>query len=363
MALPRPVWWLLYLAVLYSWHRLLAEIMLPATPPPPPPSPPPPPPPSPPPPPPPPPPPSPIPTTTTATATTAAVAAATTATAPSNQQCQGKANTEYDGVVMVPGSGPGATSSASVAECCELCAKTRGCNVWVACTNPWCGNQCWLKWTDTPSKPAIRGQGGSIPWASGSIQKDVPGDQPAPSEAALNTTRIVSLRTGAGELRIRLKPEWHLPSVRFVQAAALGDFCTVKCELYRAEPGFLLQGALRALVAPNTHCRAFAGGPKECTDPKERPGGPMMEKGDVAWAGGSAGPDFFIMMNRNGFGSSHTVWGSLADEESMQLALKLVQGKIASHVKPGQMRILDEPVRFTIHASAEDAVGSARKLL
>ena len=53
-----------------------------------------------------------------------------------------------------------------------------------------------------------------------------------------------------------------------------------------------------------------------------------MEKGDVAWAGGSAGPDFFIMMNRNaGFGASHTVWGSMADDESMELALKLVQGK------------------------------------
>ena len=64
-------------------------------------------------------------------------------------------------------------------------------------------------------------------------------------------------------------------------------------------------------------CRAFAGGPKECTDPVERPGGKAMEKGDVAWAGGSAGPDFFIMMGRSpGFGGTHTVWGSLADEAS-----------------------------------------------
>ena len=49
-----------------------------------------------------------------------------------------------------------------------------------------------------------------------------------------------------------------------------------------------------------------------------------------------------------GFGASHTVWGSLADDESKEVAQRLVQGKIASHVKPGQMRILDEPVRFTI---------------
>ena len=66
------------------------------------------------------------------------------------------------------------------------------------------------------------------PWTSGTLHKDVPGEQPLPSEAAPNATRIVALRTAAGELRIRLKPEWHLPSVRFVQRAALGDFCTVK---------------------------------------------------------------------------------------------------------------------------------------
>ena len=104
---------------------------------------------------------------------------------------------------------------------------------------------------------------------------------------------------------------------------------------------------MRAVVAPNKRCRQFAGGPKECTDPKERPGGNRMEKGDVAWAGGSAGPDFFIMMNGNGFGATHTVWGSMADEASMELALRLVRGKSSSPA--GQMRILDEPIRFTMH--------------
>lgn len=68
----------------------------------------------------------------------------------------------------------------------------------------------------------------------------------------------------------------------------------------------------------------------------------------VAWAGGSAGPDFFITMGRTpGFGSSHTVWGSLADKASMDLALRLVRGKSSS--KPGTMRILDDPIRFTVN--------------
>ena len=46
------------------------------------------------------------------------------------------------------------------------------------------------------------------------------------------------------------------------------------------------------------------------------------------------------------------VWGSLADEESLALAQKLVGGKISPSVKPGQMRILDEPVRFTVHGAS-----------
>ena len=147
----------------------------------------------------------------------------------------GKEHIEYDGAVMVPGSGPGATVSKSPADCCKLCQATRGCNVWVGCTDPWCGNQCWLKWVEDPAKPPKRGSGGSIPWTSGALLKDVPGMQPIPSEASLDAVRIVAIKTQFGDVRIKLKPEWHLPSVRFVQAAALGDFCTVKCELYRAE--------------------------------------------------------------------------------------------------------------------------------
>ena len=46
------------------------------------------------------------------------------------------------------------------------------------------------------------------------------------------------------------------------------------------------------------------------------------------------------------------MWGSLADEESLALAQKLVGGKISPSVKPGQMRILDEPVRFTVHGAS-----------
>jgi hypothetical protein len=86
--------------------------------------------------------------------------------------------------VMVPGSGPGATVSSSPAECCSLCARTRGCNVWVACTDPWCGSQCWLKWIADPSNPTTRNSGATNPWTSGTIHKDVPAEQPVPSRVA-----------------------------------------------------------------------------------------------------------------------------------------------------------------------------------
>ncbi|KAL1495152.1 hypothetical protein AB1Y20_017017 [Prymnesium parvum] len=248
---------------------------------------------------------------------------------------------------MVPGVGAGAPAVRSAGGCCAACGETRGCNVWVWCAAGWCAGQCWLKWTDKPEQPAVRARGDGVAWASGALQKDAPAARGAPEEARLNATRVVALRTARGEIRIRLRPEWHLPSVRFVQQAAVTDSCTVKCELYRAEPGFLLQGAMRAIVPPNKMCRAFRGGPEECTDSEERPGGSVMRRGDVAWAGGSAGPDFFITMGTvNGFGATHTVWGSVADEESMALVLKLVKG--ASSSKPGTMRILDEPVRFTV---------------
>mmetsp|Transcript_5322 Transcript_5322/g.16272 ORF Transcript_5322/g.16272 Transcript_5322/m.16272 type:complete len:100 (+) Transcript_5322:170-469(+) len=94
---------------------------------------------------------------------------------------------------------------------------------------------------------------------------------------------------------------------------------------------------MRAVVPPNN-------------ETKEKAAGTAMEKGDVAWAGGSAGPDLFITMSRvGGFGGSHTVWGQLADEESFALSEKLVQLPIEKGLKPGSMRMIADPVPFTVH--------------
>lgn len=66
--------------------------------------------------------------------------------------------------------------------------------------------------------------------------------------------------------------------------------------------------------------------------------------------GGATGPR--STRGALGHGFAAQVWGSLADEESLALAQKLVGGKISPSVKPGQMRILDEPVRFTVHGAS-----------
>ena len=49
-----------------------------------------------------------------------------------------------------------------------------------------------------------------------------------------------------------------------------------------------------------------------------------------------------------GFGGGHTVWGELADEESMRLAERLVGFEVATNLKPGQMRMLEDPIPFTV---------------
>ena len=129
----------------------------------------------------------------------------------------------------------------------------------MACADPRVPEQCWLKWVESEGVLRERGAAPNVPWTSGLLAKDFPGSVPMPPSEALAAVRIVALHTPFGDLRIRLRPDWHAPSVEYVQRVALQDVCTAKCVFYRAEPGFLLQGALRAVVAPNKARRAFRG--------------------------------------------------------------------------------------------------------
>jgi hypothetical protein len=75
-----------------------------------------------------------------------------------------------------------------------------------------------------------------------------------------------------------------------------------------------------------------------------------MERGELGWAGGSAGPDFFIYLSpqpATHFGHDHTVWGIVADEESLAVVEKIVV-EPAPAPSPGAMHMLEKREPFQI---------------
>eukprot|EP00955_Chlamydomonas_euryale_P036605 350494-Chlamydomonas_euryale.AAC.12 len=199
------------------------------------------------------------------------------------------------------------------------------------------------------------------------------------------TIRVVSLSTPHGVIRIRLMPDWSASSVEFVQRLAMTpDLCSNACEFYRAEPGFLLQvvlsgagmtsacmsaawstlyssecasrrvgGRHKEVEAP---CSAFSGSLRAFIPPNKitTPGPKIMERGELGWAGGSAGPDFFIYLGQypaTHFGHDHTVFAVVADDESLAVVETIVQlPSEAPH--PGDMHMLNAREPFSIGVAA-----------
>lgn len=134
-------------------------------------------------------------------------------------------------------------------------------------------------------------------------------------------------------LNLRLLPEHSESSVAFMRHAA-----TTSCagELYRSEKDFLVQGRINCNGASvpkvvKGGCPAGAAVEKSRACPSHDPQcgchGPIMSKGMVGWAGGSAGPDLFIYTahmdpKRCAVGAcpathwsrDHTVFAEVADE-------------------------------------------------
>ncbi len=79
--------------------------------------------------------------------------------------------------------------------------------------------------------------------------------------------------------------------------------------------------------------------------------GPIMNYGDVGWAGGGAGPDFFIYVGRGpsrSWAYDHTVWGRVEDDASLQeISNVLLMPTIPLN---GQSTLLS-PVKFRIEES------------
>ena len=262
--------------------------------------------------------------------------------------CVGTPQTELWGDVVVPAVGGqgGAHDAPSAAACCAACARTRGCNVWVWCADERaCGTQCWLKRTGDPAKPALHASGQRVPWTSGAMLKDADVSVASlpPADEAID---VVALATSFGKIRLRLQPDWSASSVSFVRLLAAQPLCTPACEFYRVEPGFLLQGSLRALIPANN---------------VTTPGPRYMRKGDVGWAGGGPGPDFFIYLGEQPathWGFDHTVWAEVADADSMRVAEAIVQLPPLP-TKPGEMHMVKDRVPFSVERAGVRGVLAA----
>ena len=276
-----------------------------------------------------------------------------------------RGNTELDGSVVAQG-GVGGLTAASAVECCRLCRRHRGCNVYVWST---AGDRaCWLKRTEEPrGLVPSRARGSNVPWTSGVLQKDAAlGARDTHAVLAKGTdVSAVVISTPLGEIRVRLMPDWHEPSARYVGAIAAGPreegaawtdadtaaveggraarsethagLCTSACAFYRAEPGFLIQGSLRSLIPPNAETKE---GPK------------LMERGDVGWAGGFSGPDFFIYLGEQPaahFGRSHTVFARVEDEASLKVCDAIAHARVRP-TRPNEMHMLAQQMPFDITA-------------
>mmetsp|Transcript_26445 Transcript_26445/g.49914 ORF Transcript_26445/g.49914 Transcript_26445/m.49914 type:complete len:348 (+) Transcript_26445:47-1090(+) len=244
-------------------------------------------------------------------------------------------HTEYWGDVVVAGVGKRAVPCKDAQTCAQRCRSTPGCNVWVFCPSQGCASQCWLKWVKDPTKPPVQGEGVHVPWTSGALLKDYDDGLPRPPvDASISHVAIV---TRLGDIRVKLRPDWTQSSVDFVREVAQRGLCTPQCAFYRAEPRFLLQGGMRATIPPNSR-----------TTP-----GPVMGKGMVGWAGGSAGPDFFIYMSENqavGWHNDHTVWGEVLEQASLELVEEIIATVETEKETPNSMSMISDPIEFTMRA-------------
>jgi cyclophilin family peptidyl-prolyl cis-trans isomerase len=81
-----------------------------------------------------------------------------------------------------------------------------------------------------------------------------------------------------------------------------------------------------------------------------------MERGEIGWAGGGAGPDFFVYLGKypaDWLGHDHTVFGVLEDEASLAVAEKIVAMDSHTPGGPNTMRFLREKMTFDVVADDE----------
>ena len=242
---------------------------------------------------------------------------------------------EYDGALVADAATTGARESL---EACErACRSKRGCNVFVWSTRG--DGACWLKRVDGET-PRRMNEGEESGWDSGTIVgKDLPRDVGEVLAGGAETREVMMSMEGFGDVRLTLKPEWHESSAEYLRALASKSetSCEETCEVYRVEPGFLVQGTLRSFsTAANVETKR---GPK------------LMERGDVGWAGEGPGPDFFVYLGKEParhFGRAHTVFAVVADEASMEVLELVAAAPSSTPGGPGTMRFIDRRPRLRV---------------
>lgn len=137
--------------------------------------------------------------------------------------------------------------------------------------------------------------------------------------------------TNVGILQIALRPEFSEESIEYIHKI-LEKGC-LRCNFYRAEKPGILQGMIvnKKVHLPTNrgHCPpGFENITNDCPEWDKNCAchGPVMERGYVAWAAGDTGPDFFINDYEEKalwWGTQHTVWGLIEDDESFKVLDKV----------------------------------------
>jgi cyclophilin family peptidyl-prolyl cis-trans isomerase len=161
------------------------------------------------------------------------------------------------------------------------------------------------------------------------------------------------LRTSVGDIRIGLRPDLSRESVEHIRNIVENNNCE-KCEMYFAsKKEEMVQGIMGPKTGmglpPKGNCpEGFEAVENVCPEWNPNCGchGPVMTHGMVAWAGGQAGPHFFIHDKKEpatGWGTIHTVWGEIRDDESF---------KVVEHIlelpKKNKKGFLDKPLPYTM---------------
>ena len=124
---------------------------------------------------------------------------------PNRYACNAQANTNFKGILLNDGN---KNILSSAAACCDACAETENCDIWVYCVGDcvdFAFHSCWLKRsmeggfnsTASPSKISAWDRGEGVPWTSGFlVTKQDASEVPSSEEEVTDTAKYFTLEPG-----------------------------------------------------------------------------------------------------------------------------------------------------------------------